>query len=132
VIFYLATPADDIECYKAGEVYAKHPEWQLHLDNGTSLGHGLNYTIAAAREWWAGIPLSGDNGTGLWNGTKVSDLIDGVLCDSACFDNIGGISVGHREALYAGKKQMMGDLQDRLTKVHIVTGTHAHTRAHAR
>ena len=80
VIFYLATDQQGIGCYKANDEFKVHPEWHLKDDKGTEVpGPVLDCSNAEARNWWTRIPLSGVDNTGEFEGTPVSELIDGVL-----------------------------------------------------
>jgi hypothetical protein len=127
VLFYLATDQQGLGCYGAHAEFMAHPEWHLKLDNGTVyLEHGdpiMDPTVPAAAAWWAGIPLGGINGTGKYQGTPVSQLIDGVLADSGGYSNVGGatdvgspgISTVRKEAIADAKRKMMRSLQKALS-----------------
>ena len=77
--------------------------------------HTLDTTVAAARSWWASIPLGGTDGAGNYDGQPVSGLIDGVLCDSGGWGNHKGIATARLEALEDGRFAMMAELQAKLT-----------------
>ena len=124
VLFYLATDQQGIRCYGANDEFLAHPEWHLKLDNGSFVSPPiLDPTVPSAARWWASIPLGGINGTGLYNGVKVSTLIDGVLADSGGYSNVGGatdrgtpgISIARKEKIADAKRTMMADLQQKFT-----------------
>ena len=127
VLFYLATDQQGIQCYGMNAEFQAHPEWHLKLDNGSAIvenGHNiLDPTVPAAAKWWASVPLGGINGTGMYKGTKVTTLIDGVLADSGGYSNVGGatdvgspgISTVRKEAISDAKRAMMGTLQKALS-----------------
>lgn len=127
VLFYLATDQQGNNCYGWNDEFLAHPEWHLKLDNGSAClqnGHPiLDPTVPAAAAWWAAIPLGGINGTGMYKGTPVATLIDGVLADSGGYSNVGGatdvgtpgISTARKEAISDAKRIMMGSLQKLLT-----------------
>lgn len=118
VMFYLATDQQGLGCYAANDTMASHPEWWLKDDKGKVItSHGnplLDCTVKAARDWWTSIPLLGD-GDGTFQGQPVSELIDGVLADSAGWSNYPGISQARLEALVDAKFQMLAELQDKMT-----------------
>ena len=127
MLFYLATDQQGINCYGANTAFTAHPEWHLRLDNGTVYRRNgapiMDPTVPAAAAWWASVPLGGINGTGEYEGTPVSQLIDGVLADSGGYSNVGGatdlgspgISLARKEAIADAKRRMMGALQRALT-----------------
>ncbi len=113
VIFYWATDQQGISCYSAGETFAAHTEWHLKDDHGKTVSNGiLDPTNLAAVAWWVSIPFGGINGTGMYKGTPVHNLIDGVLADSAGYSNFANISLTRLEAIYDAKKKMVGELQN--------------------
>ena len=119
VFFYWATDQQGIHCYKAGDAFNKHPEWHLKDDEGNVYlergGPILDASNADARAWWTSIPLLGD-GDGTYKGTPVSELIDGVLADSAGYGPFKNMSIARCEKLIDAKYKMMGDLQSMFTK----------------
>jgi hypothetical protein len=118
VFFYLATDQQGIRCYAANDEFLKHPEWWLKDDNGNVIvrtgSNQLDCTNAEARAWWTSLPLKGD-GNGMYKGTPVSELIDGVLADSGGWSNYANMSIARLEALEDAKFQMIGELQKILT-----------------
>ena len=121
VMFYLATDLGGLQCYRALETYRAHPEWWLRDDAGAlvnnskdSSGDGIplpDYTVPAARAWWASIPLNGTTGGG---GGGVAALIDGVLADGTgdpCLRLGADISPARCAALAAGKAAMVEEMQ---------------------
>jgi hypothetical protein len=135
VVYYLATDLGGLRCYAANATFAKHKgkfliavqdpslmfaistaEWWLKDDNGKYLKYpSIDWSNAAARDWWTSLPLLGD-GNGTFEGTPTSELIDGVLADGATFVRAPNISVARREALTDAKFKMVGQLQDIITK----------------
>jgi len=77
--------------------------------------HVMDHTVAAARSWWASIPLNGTDGAGNYDGRPVSELIDGVLCDGAGWKAHAGIATARLEALEDGLFAMIAELQAKLT-----------------
>lgn len=117
VFFYWATDQQGIQCYGANEEWIAHPEWQLLNDDGTSTGV-LDTSNAEGVKWWVNVPLSGQNGTGLYNGQKVTELIDGVLADSGGYSYFPGIAdITKLQKQYDTKLAMMGQLQAVFTSV---------------
>jgi hypothetical protein len=117
VVFYLATDQQGAQCpTRWGAEFDKHPEWWLKDDAGTVLTpHVMDHTVAAARSWWASIPLNGTDGAGSFDGRPVSELIDGVLCDGAGWKAHAGIATARLEALEDGLFAMIAELQAKLT-----------------
>lgn len=122
-MFYLATDLGGLQCYKALEAYRAQPTWWLRDDHGAlvnnskdSNGDGiplLDYTVPAARSWWASIPLNGSA-----SGGGVASLIDGVLADGTgepCLRLHADISPARCSALAAGKAAMISSLQEMFT-----------------
>jgi hypothetical protein len=111
VIYYLATDLGGLRCYAANATFAKHKEWWLKDDNGNYLPYpSLDWTVPAARDWWANLPLLGD-GDGTFEGIPTSELIDGVLADGATFVRAPNISIERREELTDAKFKMVSQLQ---------------------
>ena len=110
VMFYWDTDQGALPCYIANTEYMKHPEWWLRNDAGVLVNSSLNtpimdYTVAAARDWWVSIPLNG-------TGSPMSPWIDGVLADSTGGVCPGpGINAKRCAALEAGKSAMVRQLQ---------------------
>ena len=95
VLFYWDTHQYAQNCYAAHTEYMAHPEWWLKDDAGVLLKNEgnismMDYTVAAARDWWVSVPLGGA-------GSPMSPWIDGVLADNTgalCKENgaFGGYS----------------------------------------
>jgi len=111
VLFYWATDQQGIWCYAASAALLANPSWWLRDDagrvinvtQGASSVPRIDYTVAAARDWWASVPLAG---------AGAAALIDGVLADgtgSRC--PAPGISAARCAALVAGKSAMVRQLQ---------------------
>ena len=118
VIFYLATDlgGSTQSCYAWADYFATRSDWWLKDDHGVVIvPHRIDTNVAAARDWWASIPLNGTDGKGNYNGKPVTELIDGVLADSGGYNNIPNVSVARLEALYDNKLLMVGELQRKLT-----------------
>ena len=116
VIFYWATDQQGIGCYRANSTFGAHPEWLMKDDNGTVVyPHRIDPSIQAARDWWTSVPLGGINGTGLYDGIPVDQLIDGVLADGSCYSDIPNIATSRLETISDAKRAMVGALQSKFT-----------------
>jgi hypothetical protein len=123
VLFYLHTDIVSLECYAAHGTYMAHPEWWLTdaaggYINSTSGLPLLDTTNAAARAWWASIPLNGTTGAALLDGggRSLASLVDGVLADGTgrrC--QTSKVNASRCSALVEGKAAMVRELQGILT-----------------
>ena len=110
-LFYWATDQQGIWCYSAAQALLANPGWWLRDDAGhvINVTQGaisyprIDYTVAAARAWWASVPLAG---------AGAAAVIDGVLADGTggrC--PAPGIAPARCAALVAGKSAMVRALQ---------------------
>ena len=116
IFFYWDTSQAGLACYNANDEFVAHPEWWLKGDDGVPITpHVIDVMNTEAVSWWKSVPLGGQNGTGLYNGTPVKELIDGVLADGSSWNNIANISIARLEALSDAKEDMLLALQTDLT-----------------
>ena len=114
VLFYWATDQQGIWCYAAAQTLLANPSWWLRDDAGhvVNVTQGstsyprIDYTVAAARSWWASVPLGS---------AGAAAVIDGVLADGTggrC--PAPGIAPARCEVLVAAKSAMVRELQSAL------------------
>lgn len=112
----MATDLGGLRCYAANSTFAAHKEWWLKDDHDNYVKYpSMDYTVKAARDWWASLPLLGD-GDGTFEGHPVSELIDGVLADGAGYVRLPNVSDARREEQTDGKNKMIAQLQAAFTK----------------
>ena len=110
VLFYWNVKQVSLTCYAAAEQFLSQPSWWLRDDTGAfvNISAGIPYldtTVAAARSWWAHVPL---------NGTWAA-LMDGVLADgtgSICPSS--KMSFARCQAYISGRSAMIQELQSLL------------------
>lgn len=116
VLFYLHTEMISFNCYAAYSIYIAHPEWWLRDDLGVVMNNTgqsamipkIDYTVAAARDFWVSIPLGG-------TGSPNASVIDGLLADGSGVQNYfcsgSRINATRCAALIAGKNIMIHQMQ---------------------
>ena len=114
VLFYLHTDMVSLECYLAHTEYMARPDWHVRTDKGELVNASLNipvinFSIPAARAWFAAIPLK--------IGVFAVDLIDGLLADgTGSWTKVvcarGAVSKERCDALIAGKSLAVRAAQD--------------------
>jgi len=110
VLFYWDLDQTALNCYDAYHEYMNHSEWWLRDDRGVVVYNAgkipmMDYTVAAARDWWVNVPLNG-------TGAPMAPWIDGVLADGTggtC--PASGINAQRCQNLEEAKSLMVSTLQ---------------------